>query len=131
MIDTNIIISAALFRDGAVSAFLKDVVRKHDLCVCTFSIDEVFIAVNRKFKDRQQEFDEFLRNLSYELVYTPIELDKSKIPSIRDEKDYPILFSAIVADVDALISGDKDLLCVECERPEILSPSAFMDRYMP
>jgi len=32
----------------------------------------------------------------------------SKYPGIRDEKDLPILASAIIEDVDVLITGDAD-----------------------
>jgi putative PIN family toxin of toxin-antitoxin system len=129
MIDTNIAISAALFPNGQTAAFLKKLVQKHKLYICTFSIDEVFIVVKRKFPDKADVIDAFLRNLSYELVYTPLVLDKSKIPQIRDEKDAPILLSAFDSDVDVLISGDKDLLCVDCERPKILSPRDFSEVY--
>jgi putative PIN family toxin of toxin-antitoxin system len=130
MIDTNIIISAALFRGGETANFLKELVRRHRLYVCTFSIDEVFIVANRKFPDKRSAFDAFLREVSYESVSTPLILDRSKIPKIRDEKDYPILLSAIDSDMDALISGDRDLLCVDCERPKILSPRGFREAYM-
>ena len=27
-------------------------------------------------------------------------------------------------------SGDKDFSCVECERPEIMTPTAFVEKYM-
>jgi len=39
------------------------------------------------------------------------------------------LVSTIVSDVDILITGDKDFTVLEIERPEILSPSEFSERY--
>jgi predicted nucleic acid-binding protein len=51
------------------------------------------------------------------------------MPDIRDEKDKPLLAAAILSDVDILISGDKDFHCVDIERPEILKPSEFLERY--
>ena len=36
---------------------------------------------------------------------------------IRDAKDQPILNAAIVFDVDIVLTGDKDFLSLEIERP--------------
>jgi putative PIN family toxin of toxin-antitoxin system len=130
MVDTNILVSAALFRDGSVSATLKEIMSRFDLCVCTFSLEELFIVFERKFKHKMADLDEFLRELSFDLVYSPLEIEKTRIPPIRDEKDSPILASAMDADIDVLVSGDKDFSCVDCERPEILTPSRFKERYL-
>jgi putative PIN family toxin of toxin-antitoxin system len=108
MVDTNILVSAALFRDGSVSALLKEIMARYDLCVCTFSLEEIFIVFERKFRHKMDDLDEFLRELSFDLVYSPLKIEKEGIPPIRDEKDYPILASAIYADIDVLVSGDKD-----------------------
>jgi predicted nucleic acid-binding protein len=37
--------------------------------------------------------------------------------------------SAILADADILITGDKDFSGLEIEKPEILTPAEFMRRY--
>ena len=66
--------------------------------------------------------------MSYELVYTPAEM-KAGLFEIRDEKDYPVLYTAIVEDVDILITGDKDFSEIAMARPEILTPAAFTERY--
>jgi predicted nucleic acid-binding protein len=71
----------------------------------------------------------FLRELPFELAYTPEKIDKSEYPEIRDIKDLPILVSAIVEDVDVLISGDADFAPLEMGRPEILTPKGFADEY--
>jgi len=48
---------------------------------------------------------------------------------MRDEYDYPILSTAILEDVDILITGDKDFAVVDIDRPEILTPSQFLRKY--
>ncbi|GBF33744.1 hypothetical protein DCCM_2854 [Desulfocucumis palustris] len=53
----------------------------------------------------------------------------STAPKIRDEKDKPVLLSAITADVNVLITGDKDFTGIDVDRPEILTPTEFLDRY--
>jgi predicted nucleic acid-binding protein len=49
--------------------------------------------------------------------------------NILDKKDLPVLISAITEDVDILITGDKDFSEVEIEKPEILTPAQFLEKY--
>ena len=67
--------------------------------------------------------------MSFELVYTPKEMEPGLF-EIRDEKDYPVLYTAIAEDVDILITGDKDFADVSIERPDILTPTAFIEQYV-
>jgi hypothetical protein len=39
------------------------------------------------------------------------------------------LVSAIVEDVDVLISGDGDFAPIDIEHPEILTPSSYVKKY--
>jgi predicted nucleic acid-binding protein len=52
-----------------------------------------------------------------------------KLFEIRDDNDYIILHTAIIEDIDILITGDKDFAAVDIERPEILSPSEYLAKY--
>ena len=82
-----------------------------------------------KFPDKRKELDEFLFNLPYEIEYTPDTiLDESTI-KMRDGKDVPVLYSAIISDVDILITGDKDFDDVDVEKPEIMTVSEFLEKY--
>ena len=47
--------------------------------------------------------------------------------NIRDEKDLPILVSAIIGDVDMFITGDKDFHCVDIEKPQIVFTKDFSE----
>lgn len=47
-----------------------------------------------------------------------------------DKKDLPILVSAILGDIDILITGDKDFARIEIDRPEILTPREFVEKYV-
>ena len=67
--------------------------------------------------------------MPFELVYTPEKIDKLKYPDIRDGKDLPVLVSAIIDDVDILISGDADFAPLEMEHPEIMTPRDFVGKY--
>jgi predicted nucleic acid-binding protein len=48
---------------------------------------------------------------------------------IRDNDDYPVLYSAIVEDVDLFVTGDSDFNDVEIEKPVVVAPSEFLDKY--
>ncbi|MDD4658449.1 MAG: hypothetical protein PHW26_05380 [Eubacteriales bacterium] len=39
------------------------------------------------------------------------------------------MVTAILEDVDVLITGDADFATVEIERPEMLTPSGFLEKY--
>lgn len=67
--------------------------------------------------------------MSYTLVYTPDEINEVLF-NIRDTKDYPVLYTAIVEDVDILVTGDKDFADVEIEKPKISTPADFMEKYL-
>jgi len=49
--------------------------------------------------------------------------------NIRDIKDYPVLYSAIIEDVDLFVTGDNDFDDVDIEKPTIITPSEFLEKY--
>lgn len=49
---------------------------------------------------------------------------------IMDVKDYPVLYTAIMENVDILITGDKDFLGIDIEKPEIMTPKNFAEKYL-
>lgn len=128
MIDTNILLSALVFRSTKMADMIDYIVEKHTLVICSYVIEEFKNVVTRKSLKYKNVIDVFLSKLSFEMVYTPEW--KEGMPTLRDEKDKPILASAITADVDMLITGDKDFLDVDIERPEIMTPSEFLEQYV-
>lgn len=67
--------------------------------------------------------------LPFELIYTPKTIEKHGMFVIRDVDDEKVLYSAIMADVDILLTGDKDFSDIDIERPEILTPGEFLEKY--
>ncbi len=127
MIDTNILLSALVFGSTKLRDMIENVAETHTLVLCSYVIDEFSSIITRKSLEYKPTLDKFLSKISFEMVYTPTVLENT--PYIRDEKDRPILASAILADVDILITGDKDFSVVEIERPEVLTPSDFLAKY--
>ena len=130
MIDTNLLISAILFPSGKLARDIFDAADKFSLVISSQILDELRAVVKRKFPDKANETEALLRRLSYEIAYTPENIDPDIFPKIRDPKDYPILASAILANVDVFISGDSDFNEVVIEWPMIFRPSEFAKKYL-
>jgi len=129
MIDTNVLISAFVLNSKYLSEMIDNITEHHTIVLPTYVIDELKRVTREKFPQKYSLLEPFFRELPFELVYTPENIDQSKYPDIRDSKDLPILVSAIVEDVDILISGDSDFAPLDMERPEILTPSSYVKKY--
>lgn len=128
MLDTNIIVSALLFPGKWINDFVNKLTTEHQLVLSQYIVDELKDVTHRKFPDKVDTVDTLLKHLPFELVVTPAEPEPGLF-EIRDAKDYPVLCSAISADVDVLITNDKDFDDVEVDKPEIMTPGEFVDKY--
>lgn len=129
MLDTNVLISMILFPGNRFTRMLEYITQQHTLVLSSFVVDELLAVADRKFPTKRDAIDRFLARLGYELVYTPHNM-QAGLFTIRDMNDYPVLYTAIVEDVDILITGDKDFTDISIERPEILTPTDFIAKYM-
>jgi len=127
LVDTNVLVSAVLFPAGKVSKVFSYLLETHDVTLCSFSIAEARAVFQRKFQEKSESLEQFLRSIEFSLFQTPEKLEANSFPKIRDIKDMPILASAILAGVDVLISGDKDFQDVEIDRPLIFTPAEYLD----
>jgi putative PIN family toxin of toxin-antitoxin system len=107
-IDSNILVSAIISDSSLASKLLKLLIEEHHLIICSYSIAEVSKVIYRKFPNQITKWDKFLTTLEFELAYTPTDLSTVKVPYIRDQKDLPVLVSAIIAQPDILVTGDYD-----------------------
>lgn len=127
MLDTNILISMFVFK--SMSQVIDAIVDKHSIVLCSYVIDELHEVIERKFPNKQKDLEDFLLKLPFELIYTPKVTDTHDLFEIRDADDEKVLYSAILADVDVLLTGDKDFSDIEIEKPEILTPREFLEKY--
>ena len=129
MIDTNIIISAALFPNGkAAQALYKALLPPYEPLLCDYVIDELHRKFREKFPDKQTELEAFLFNAlrSIRTVSTPEE-ELTVEKAIRDPKDRPILRAALNEHADFFLTGDKDFLESSVTDPRIISVAAFLE----
>lgn len=128
MVDTNILISMLLFPSKRYDDLVETINKDHTLVLSSFVVDEFWDVIKRKFPQKEEAADQFLTKLAYDLVYTPHQMP-GDLFEIRDMKDYPVVYSAVLDQTDVLISGDKDITSVEIETPEIMTIAEFMDKY--
>ncbi len=129
LIDTNILISAALRSNGTpYKAFLKAVTYPNKGIICDQNIEEMRRIFNRKFPQKIFLLEHFLSIalLAMEVVSTPIE-EAEEENYIRDIADRPILRAALNAKVDVLLTGDKDFLESEVTNPKIMTAAEFIE----
>mgnify|MGYP002626970698 CR=1 FL=1 len=129
MLDSNVIISIIVFNSKNLKKMLEIIIDKYKLVLSSYVLDELKEVVKRKFKNKLSDLDELLYNLPFEIYYTPETIINKNFAEIRDIKDAPVLYSSIMSDVDILITGDKDFDNLDIEKPEILSPSQFLEKY--
>lgn len=108
---------------------LDHITRNHKLVLSSFVIDELFAVTARKFPTKRYAVDNFLSDLSYDLVYTPHHM-QGNLFEIRDKNDYPVLYTAIIENIDILITGDKDFLDIDIDLPEIMTPADYIERFI-
>ncbi|MFZ3131677.1 MAG: putative toxin-antitoxin system toxin component, PIN family [Desulfosporosinus sp.] len=128
MLDTNVLISA-VYNPGSTTfqAFRKASEPPYVLVLCDQVIDEMRRIFNRKFPTKIQAMERFLSIAHYDLVtLTAEDAPSEDEPDIRDVNDRPILRSALKAGVEILVTGDKDFLESSVKKPNIVTPSQFI-----
>lgn len=129
MLDTNILISIAIFNSDILKKMLISICDKHTLMLSTQIIKELKEVVKRKFPNKINNMNQFLYQLPYELVHISNAIIKNNRIYIRDIEDLPILNSAIESDIDIFITGDKDFKDVKINKPKIMTATEFLEKY--
>lgn len=128
LIDTNVLISAALNANGVpYQAYVKAASYPNHGLICEQNVDEMKRIFNKKFPKRLAALDKFLSIALLTLELVPIPIDENMSESqIRDTDDRPILRAAINAKADVLLTGDKDFLESGLKYPLIMTPADFL-----
>jgi putative PIN family toxin of toxin-antitoxin system len=116
VIDTNILISAALSSQGAPAKLVQSALAQHRLVFSQATFDELRTRIYRPKFDRYislEDRERLLRDFSACAIWV-----ESGEPGQygRDRDDDHFIEAALKAQVHCLISGDKDWL----EAPEVL-----------
>ena len=128
MLDTNILVSAFVFKSKKMNELIYKLSTEHEIVICSYTIEELKELIDTKFKVTQKDLDEFLKDFPFILVYSPTTVE-NKLFEIRDKDDYIILHTAIIEDVDVFITGDKDFNDIDIDKPEIMNTTEFLEKY--
>ncbi len=129
VLDTNVLISAALSPDGSPRTVI-DVVRSEN-GVLLFS-DETFDELRSRF--HRPKFDRYIGQegravylAQLEAVSEWVSITDAKL-GCRDPDDDKLLETALMGEADCLITGDRDLLEMSpFHAIPILTPASFLD----
>lgn len=122
--DTNVLVSTFTAR-GLCADLLEVILADHQLMTGEIVLEELSRVLIQKLNVPEQKVIDVLQFLrKYHIE--PIPENPSEI-KIRDEDDQWILESAVQAEADVLLTGDKDLLIVskQVTQLKIISPRGF------
>lgn len=122
LVDTNVLFSALLFPRSTPAKALLRVAQQHEMVLCDRNIAEIRTILRKKAPRFLPDAEVLLAEMAYELIPAVDHAEKL----IRDAKDQPILNAAIVADVDIILTGDRDFLCLDMERPRCMTAAQFL-----
>jgi putative PIN family toxin of toxin-antitoxin system len=129
VLDTNLVLSALVFRGGAAGALRA--AWQQGAClplISTATAQELIrVLAYPKFRLSPAEQHELLGDYLPFARTVPIPLPPPKVPHCRDPFDLPFLHLAIAGKAGMLVSGDRDLLALAGRFPvPILSLVDFL-----
>lgn len=129
VLDTNLIVSAALFKQSiARQAFEKAITTGEILLSDALQTELSEVFLRQKF-DRYVSLETRLRFLSGFISLSTVVEISEQIQVCRDPKDDMVLETAVNGQANTIITGDQDLLVLHPFRQiAVLSPRAFLDQ---
>lgn len=123
LLDTNVLISAFIFggQAGTLLNMLFD--SEHELYVSDY-IDR---ELHEKLEEKWPQKAEKIYSLYHKLNINFCSSTEENLGKLRDKKDEPVLSDAIYHKIDVILTGDRDFLEAEIERPLIYSPSMMLE----
>jgi putative PIN family toxin of toxin-antitoxin system len=127
--DTNVIVSALLFKQSVARQAFDKARAAGDILLSVSTLEELSSVLRReKFNKYLSEAERllFLVTLVHEAVLVEI---AETITECRDPKDNKFLELAVSGHADCVISGDEDLTSLHPFREiPVLTPREFLDR---
>lgn len=124
ILDTNIVLSALLFRTGRLT-WLRHAWQTGRIApvVCRETASELLrVLTYPKFKLTESEQEELLADFLPWAEIAVVPDDPPALPECRDPYDQVFLLLARTSQVDCLVTGDADLLALRTEfQPPILT----------
>ena len=129
LIDTNILFSALIFENSVPYKVLKHILKNNQAAFCEPVIREIFAIIQRKAPKYQIYIEDFFKNEQY-IFLSSKKYNHPIKTNIRDIKDQAILNIAINANVDIILTGDKDFLSLNINKPQIITARDYFEKFM-
>ena len=130
LFDSNVLISAMFSKNSTPARAIDLAIELGAFTICEQNFEKVsrFIRENsnRKFANASRVL-RLILTMAKNIPTPTDEIDQELL--IRDETDRPILRAAVSANVDIIISGDKDFLEAGIDKPKILTARDFIDQF--
>lgn len=130
VIDTSVLISAALFPGSVPDQAVMFAFEHYDVATSNVMLDELKASLE---KPKHQQYASIEMRLRYYDIFkanTRAITVTESITACRDPKDDMVLELAVAAGSPIIVSGDKDLLTMSRFRgTEILSPRQFLTEF--
>lgn len=129
LIDTNVLLSACIFKGKTITNLMEFIFENHKLVLSSSIIDEArSVIAKSNTPEKVKVLEDFLVKVPFDYQFTP-DCESSELAiRIRDTNDKHVIVSAMVAQVDILVTGDKDFFDLDYGF-EVLTPSDFMKTY--
>lgn len=137
LLDTTVLVVGSAWPRWPREVLLAGLRGEFTLVLSPYVLQEARRILDNRFPQYLDGFEQFLSQASFELVADPsheeIAIHKGLV---RDEADLPVVLAAINAQVDYLVSEDKDLTAQDAttsalrERLTILLPGTFLRKVL-
>jgi uncharacterized protein len=131
VVDTNVLLSAALSPTGAPAALLAWLLAHASLVLSKATLSELQTRIFKPKFDRYLSLEtrkRILHDLSAAALWIEVDADLTAQRFCRDPDDDAFIHAAIAADACAIVSGDADLLVLDAIGAiRILTPRMALD----
>jgi len=127
VLDTNVLVSAALFRQSKPAQVFRTVLDSGNVLVSVETLEELRNVLNRKKFDRYISLEDKRDFLAVLVRRSSLIEPTLRITACRDPKDNQILELAVSGQADFVITGDNDLLVLNpFQNIQILTPDTWL-----
>ncbi len=134
MVDANVLVAGVGWPRFPYEVLRHAVAGDFQLVLSPYVVDEARKHITRLFPEMLAQFEKVLLESSYEKFATPSSEELAQHPDlVRDKKDIPVALAAINAQVDYLVSTDKDLTDPDApvhQYLKVLLPAKFLREHM-
>jgi len=133
LVDTSTLYSAIAF-DGRISKLMELLIERHTMVISDYIIMELRMNIEEKVSSDDEQM--VLKRMDDLFSYCEIKNREDYIQNMPEalrmvsKKDSPIIACAMLSDIDALLTSDKELWAIDSKYVKVLSPADAMEELL-